>query len=74
MIDSICKLLGLKQVSDFNDVAGTQLCPVFQIQQEPFLVKLDFSLKLEDIGKQFTEHGFEQGDTVLLVRAFELNS
>ncbi len=74
MTDALCKLLGLKQVSDFNDVYGTQLCPVLQTSQEPFLLKVDFSIKLEDIGKNHQDLGFEQGDTLLFVRAFELKS
>ena len=54
-------------------MSGTQLTACFELEQEPFLVKVDMSTKLEDLGKVHPEHlPFDQGDTLLLVRAFEL--
>ena len=54
-------------------MSGTQLTACFELEQEPFLVKVDMSTKLEDLGKINPEqHPFDQGDTILFVRAFEL--
>ena len=54
-------------------MSGTQLTACFELEQEPFLVKVDMSTKLDDLGKVHPEQQpFDQGDTLLLVRAFEL--
>jgi hypothetical protein len=47
------------------------MIPVIQTTSEPFLVKIDFSTKVEDLTK--IEGSFEQGDTLLFIRAHEFN-
>ena len=54
-------------------MSGTQLTACFELEQEPFLIKVDMSTKLEDLGKVHPDSlPFDQGDTLLLVRALEL--
>ena len=79
MVDSACKTLALKQVTDYNDVKGTQLCVGVQMNEEPYLLTFDFSTKLEDLSKAYSKRlesetsNFDQGDTLLFYRAFELS-
>lgn len=65
--------MGIKQVKDFNNVASTQLIAVLECESEPYLIKIEMGTKLEEIGKVLPAGiTFEQGDSILFVRADEL--
>ncbi|TNV76290.1 hypothetical protein FGO68_gene10662 [Halteria grandinella] len=77
MLDSACKLIGIQQVSNFQDVSGTQIRAVLQVSVEPYLIPIEMGCKLEEVNQRYCsgygkEDSFEQGDTLLLARVFEL--
>lgn len=70
VIDSFCKVNGIKQVTDYDRVKETQVYIGYPNNSDE-IVDIDFEVKLENMSKMF--EGFDQGDTLVLRRGFEID-
>ena len=72
MIDEVCRVTGIKQVTQFDDVEGTQLRAVISNGDE--WIQIEMGVKMKEIKDKYfegRETQFDQGDTIKLVRQNE---
>eukprot|EP00347_Sterkiella_histriomuscorum_P006175 403353774 len=71
VIDAYCKVSGIRQVLDYDNLQETQIYFAHE-DLAGNVNRLDFEIKLENISS--TIEGFEQGDTLILMRGIEFMS